>query len=621
MSSGTDGPTSGSHENAGSDQQRMERALQLILALCDERITREEAEELDALVRADREVRQMYVRLMHLHAGLYQYAAGLGESGTAPPPDDTNDRDANGGSTMHETMVVPAVEDAASADDDEEQRALKPPELHRPPSDPPPVLPWPALIGAGIAAVLMVGLALAVYLRRAGNGAGDVARNDEPQHVVTSRPLAPKPQLPAPIPPPPPVAMLGPTVKPVWAPGGTPPADGKLPVGTRLSLASGCAQLNWLRGGDTILEAPCAIEIKSSGAVLLSSGRIVATAPVPGFVVTTPAGTMTDLGTKFGVAVDAEGGTEVAVFEGRVEAQLSATPIAPSSPTTRATTQVAGAPTTEPAKPLLLTAGKAAVMSRQEIHEDPAGAVPQRFVTRVSSRDVSKLDLVDLFCGGDGTTRRRGLAVDATTGAYGELAPAGWRPTEPRLHPISNMPVLDGALVPNGAGGSLAVDSAGHRFQFPATEGVSISNVVSGGSIPWYRPTPIRTILGGTDYAAAEHAILCIHSNNAITFDLDAIRRLYPGRSLAALRCLVGNSYVNGWGDETGADPKADVFVLVDGQNKFERRGFTNQDKAFEVRVPLDGAGRFLTLATTDGGDGINDDWVLWTDPQIELAP
>jgi hypothetical protein len=101
---------------------------------------------------------------------------------------------------------------------------------------------------------------------------------------------------------------------------------------------------------------------------------------------------------------------------------------------------------------------------------------------------------------------------------------------------------------------------------------------------------------------------------------LAAIRRLYPSRKIAGFQCSIGNSYVNKSSNETGFDPRADVYVIVDGTGRFEKLGFTNQDGVFNVDVPLNPNDRFLTLATTDGGDGINDDWVLWVDAVLQVS-
>jgi hypothetical protein len=65
----------------------------------------------------------------------------------------------------------------------------------------------------------------------------------------------------------------------------------------------------------------------------------------------------------------------------------------------------------------------------------------------------------------------------------------------------------------------------------------------------------------------------------------------------------------------------ADLWVLVDGQVRFRRREISGLNGAFSIVVPLGDSERFLTLATTDGGNGIGWDQVLYGDPELELNP
>ncbi len=39
------------------------------------------------------------------------------------------------------------------------------------------------------------------------------------------------------------------------------------------------------------------------------------------------------------------------------------------------------------------------------------------------------------------------------------------------------------------------------------------------------------------------------------------------------------------------------------------------------IRVELQPEDRFLTLVTTDGGDGVGTDWALFAEPVLELIP
>jgi hypothetical protein len=65
--------------------------------------------------------------------------------------------------------------------------------------------------------------------------------------------------------------------------------------------------------------------------------------------------------------------------------------------------------------------------------------------------------------------------------------------------------------------------------------------------------------------------------------------------------------------------PKADVYVLVDGELRFKRKGFTAKAGPFTVEVPLRENDHYLTLVTTDGGDTRKDDYIVWGDPSLQM--
>ena len=243
----------------------------------------------------------------------------------------------------------------------------------------------------------------------------------------------------------------------------------------------------------------------------------------------------------------------------------------------------------------------------------PAGAMPQQFVRTLLG--VKRLDVVDLVCGGDGTSARRGMAIDSA-GRVGALAPAGDEHGDGRYHTVSSEPAIDGCCIPDGSGGPVRVDSAGHAFAFPATSGRTFGHIWAGGAPPspaGYQPTP--TQLGTVDYAAPGHSLIFMHSNKLLTLDLAAIRRLFPGSTLVRFHCLAGIAPLASQSELN----KADVYVLVDGQARYERRQIRPVDGPFAVDVPLAISDRFLTLAATDGGDSIGHDYVLWGDPVLEL--
>ncbi|MDE0739925.1 MAG: FecR domain-containing protein [Planctomycetota bacterium] len=102
-----------------------------------------------------------------------------------------------------------------------------------------------------------------------------------------------------------------------------------LKKGSRLSagkirIESGLAKLRFSSGAKVTLEGPAEYEIISNDLTRLVSGRLSAKIPKSaiGFKVDTPTARVLDLGTAFGVDVDDNGATEVAVFEGEVEVEL-----------------------------------------------------------------------------------------------------------------------------------------------------------------------------------------------------------------------------------------------------------------------------------------------------------
>lgn len=236
-------------------------------------------------------------------------------------------------------------------------------------------------------------------------------------------------------------------------------------------------------------------------------------------------------------------------------------------------------------------------------------ASPQRFVRNLSG-GPRVLDAVDLVCGGDGTMGRRGTAIDLKTGGAGKFRPVVAPPVDGDYHRVAGIPVLDGCFLPVSKFGPTPVDSAGNTFTFPENDGSSFEHIRTGGTLAWAVPgEKFSSKLGGIDYAAPGHGFVLMHSNKGLTFDLDAIRRLYPGARLARFQGVVGNTF------EHKNAVRADAFVLADGKAKFERRAFTNHDKPGRIDVPVVDGVRFLTLAVTDGGDAGAFDWVIFGDP------
>lgn len=111
-----------------------------------------------------------------------------------------------------------------------------------------------------------------------------------------------------------------------WAEGSVQPQSGsvKLAEGAKLELKSGLAEVVYGNGAKVLLQGPVKFDIQANNAGFLREGKLTATAnsvSSHGFTIYTPAARFSDLGTEFGVQVDAEGRAAVAVFVGKVHAE------------------------------------------------------------------------------------------------------------------------------------------------------------------------------------------------------------------------------------------------------------------------------------------------------------
>ncbi|MCE9547396.1 MAG: FecR family protein [Planctomycetia bacterium] len=187
-----------------------------------------------------------------------------------------------------------------------------------------------------------------------------------------------------------PAATLARATDAKWHDGIAPTGDALAP-GQQLKLESGSAEITFNYQAQVILEGPAEFTIVDAGACRLSDGRLTAHVPKParGFKVHTPDGTVTDLGTEFGVIVKVPSAvsyqpsakliadsrqptaasTEVHVFRGQVALtdadQLSQAPTDPQSQIPKRKSQI-------------LSAGQAAVVTANEVKPLPA-ADPFRF--------------------------------------------------------------------------------------------------------------------------------------------------------------------------------------------------------------------------------------------------
>ncbi|MCG8701037.1 MAG: NPCBM/NEW2 domain-containing protein, partial [Bacteroidales bacterium] len=122
------------------------------------------------------------------------------------------------------------------------------------------------------------------------------------------------------------------------------------------------------------------------------------------------------------------------------------------------------------------------------------------------------------------------------------------------------------------------------------------------------------------------HRTILAHSNLGLTFDLEALRRDFPGTEILSFRSRIALSgYVvdeislpNG----TSTPPQADFYILLDGVECLRKKGVMAKSGMIDIDVPIDSQARFLTLITTDGDDGsIDHDYCVFVQPELLLEP
>ena len=108
-----------------------------------------------------------------------------------------------------------------------------------------------------------------------------------------------------------------------WANANAIPSVGdELRHGQHLELKNGVAEITFDSGAQITLEGPATLELNSAWEATLLGGKLRADVPTEavGFAVHSDSVDVVDLGTQFGMAVDAGGATDLCVLAGTVEA-------------------------------------------------------------------------------------------------------------------------------------------------------------------------------------------------------------------------------------------------------------------------------------------------------------
>jgi hypothetical protein len=529
----------------------------LAAAQCEGRLDEAGRERLESLVKADPQAARLYVQYLEESASLRLWASGVSAASASAEGADAGDWRSPLAET--ESMVLPAiVPPPAPRVTEPDAPQLKAPSARRLPGRSFKIRRL--LVATAALLVLTLGLSL------------------------LWRPAPPK------------LATLASEVDPHWASTSAPHVGSTLGAG-RLSLRSGTVHLIFAGGAEVAVCGPARFDLVSGSSMRLVEGKLTAhvVKKAAGFCVETPTASIVDLGTQFGVEVTQSGQTETHVLLGtvRMAARGSARP------------------------PLTMTAGDASLVS-------PSGVIssipvrPAEFVER-----VPVTDLADVVAGGDGSTHQHDAGIDVARAVVVTGHPkAELAEGDGKFRPVAGRPLIAGTFVPLGGGVAVVLDPFGHTYNaFTNSSHSSWHDLWAGGSIPvgndpkgqWRPPRP--TVLGSVDYGAPPHWLLFMHPNKGITFDLAGLRKARGGFPMTRFRATCQNTA--GQNDLKIYTQKSDVWVFVDGQLRFSRT-VLRKDGPFDVDVDLANTDQYLTLVTTDGGDGYSGDWLTWGNPRLE---
>jgi hypothetical protein len=338
-------------------------------------------------------------------------------------------------------------------------------------------------------------------------------------------------------------------------------------------LRKGYAELLFDTNARVVIEAPAEFQIVADDRISLNYGKIYSQIPKEaiGFSVYTPNSKIIDLGTEFGVETDFRGETRLHVIKGMTKL------ISGQQSDTRS---------------IEVMEGEAKEISAVTSEISSISCETDLFVRKINStvgfvwKGQKKIDLADIVGGGNGFgTGKLDSGIETNTGRPFETPDpdlvlskiTGIYSGGGSYNKVAGLALIDGVFVPDSRKGPVQVTSAGHTFDgFIDGREVFWGNLFNGA---WHASDkalkhPLK--LNGQTYGTSQNPAISIHSNQGITFDLQAIRQTIPGGRLLRFTSLFGVS-------ETVAlaplfDPNAGInsgkvngWVLIDGQERFNR--------------------------------------------------
>ncbi len=381
------------------------------------------------------------------------------------------------------------------------------------------------------------------------------------------------------------------------------------------SIDNGLLKINYIQGVDIIIEGPAVFLCKDQNSIRLISGKAYTRVSqgATGFTIITPSCDVIDLGTEFGVNVQKNGNAIVQMYKGK------------ASVVSRSAEQIA--------ESVILKDKQARLVQKSTGRIYQIQSDPESFIRHIDQEthkiwNGEPLALGDVVGGGDGFGGgESGAGIDPETGRFDirYVRPGrGYKANKICWSPVPSNRYVNCVFVTDGSEGPQKVSTDGHRYEFIETDrrfhhDIFYSNSpetmlpaddVANGLVP---DPEDEITLDGISYGVEDHPAIFIHAPSGITFDLQAIRKDWPGLEISSFGAVAGIS-------DIGRDGASiDIVVLVDGVCVFEKKDYTVDEQTLKLNIPIAAESRYLTLAVTDAGDDAWFDLCVFGDPCLQL--
>jgi hypothetical protein len=390
----------------------------------------------------------------------------------------------------------------------------------------------------------------------------------------------------------------------------------------KLKIATGFVQLEFYSGAKILVRGPAVFQPLGKGSGRLESGHLTGEASNGNFVLKTPTAVIVDLGTAFGVASDANSGTDVVVFKGRVQAQSTS-----------------GGYDKRPV--LDMTEGMAARFRSDGTTESnlktDASQYTRTIPVSAANEHRNEICLIDVLAGGSGRDSYLAGSIAPFNGQR-DFSPEGndWmqmsHESDGEFHRVQSCPMVNGVFIPNTDGKQVPIDTTGRTIDLPENSGYAF------GTLWAKRKESIQNLNGGPEFdfwgfrtlegivaklKTVRNGLIGMHANMGVTFDLRTMELVHH-RELTEFRGAVANieNFAVWPPNESPSNPKtrfADCRIYVDGDLRYSRLRFRREDGDEKFAVPLTSKDRFLTVVVTDGDTEFRFDHIVLIDPVIGL--